>query len=106
MIKHLIPFLLAPALTSCAGMQDDKQKHFAASYIIGYSSQLATESKYESAAICGGVGLAKEAYDELDYGGFDEKDLLYDAVGCIAGIYTGDFVIKFHHNEVKIEGKF
>lgn len=56
-----------------------------------------------------GTGLAKEAYDEFDYGGFDNKDLIADSIGCFIGI-TGIKYLQLYQEKdttgIKFTTKF
>ena len=76
--------LLLPITTHAVGK--DKKLHFGFSAAIGAVAQGYTENVYYSGAICMGVGVAKEAYDEYSYGGWSWGDLLADGIGCGLGI--------------------
>lgn len=68
-------------------MQPDKVKHFVGCYCIA----AATAMTFAPAAglIAGiAVGVTKEIYDKLDYGGFSRKDLIADVFGALAGAGT------------------
>lgn len=54
---------------------------------------LITKDEDKAMTLCLAAGLAKELYDEYDYGGFDEKDLLADYVGCLIGTKTNSCYI-------------
>lgn len=66
----------------------DYEKHFAVSTVIGAGSNYVLDDPMNSFLVCFGVGLGKEIYDEIDYGGFSEKDLFYDVLGCGLGVFT------------------
>ncbi len=88
----LFCFLSASALSddlqdNIDQVDEDKKLHFKYSAGIGAASQLVTGNTYTSLAVCGGVGLAKEIYDEIDYGGFSKNDMLANAIGCVVGVY-------------------
>ncbi|WP_230852878.1 hypothetical protein [Vibrio alginolyticus] len=74
------------AVPASADWEKDKKLHFAASTGIGLASGALIEDWKLSTSVCLGVGLAKEVYDEIDYGGFDEKDMLANAGGCVTGL--------------------
>lgn len=84
-MKWLIPLLLLLPFPTNA-VEDDKGKHLAASVAIGGAAEWYFEDYATSMAICAGIGVAKEVYDEIDYGGFDAEDLAYDIVGCAIGV--------------------
>lgn len=65
---------------------DDRVLHAGVSVAIGSGMIMATNDRLTSYAVCGAAGLAKEVYDEIDYGGFSGKDMFYDVLGCIIGI--------------------
>ena len=81
--------------TNSFAMEKDKLMHFSVSTSIGLFSELAIDDPLKSIALCSSVGLAKEVYDQIDYNGFSKKDLLYDALGCGLGVFTGNR-LKFH----------
>ncbi len=76
------------ATNSFAEIRDDHQKHLAISYGIGVASTYYFKEPLYGFSSCFAVGLAKEVYDEIDYNGFDGKDLAYDALGCALGTVT------------------
>ena len=43
--------------------------------------------------------MAKELYDEADYGGFSKEDLLADAVGCAIGISGMKIIQVYQDND-------
>ena len=50
------------------------------------------------------VGLGKELYDENDYGGFSEKDLVADALGAFSGALLSHYInrkyiFRIAHNQ-------
>ena len=71
-----------------ADIEEDKQKHFVVSYVIGVGTNFVFEDWKTSLVACSAVGLGKEIYDEIDYNGFSEEDLAYDILGCSLGILT------------------
>ncbi|CAH9017303.1 conserved hypothetical protein [Vibrio phage 150E35-1] len=94
----LILLLMIP--TSSYAIERDKVLHVSASVLIGATSEIYFEDAYKSTALCMGVGLAKELYDEYDYGGFDTQDLVADAIGCAIGVYTGYQINVWTDNDV------
>lgn len=90
-MKKLI--LLTTLLSfNALAIDKDKQLHFGVSAVIGAGSQLYFEDTTKSALACMGVGVAKELIDEHDYGGFDEKGLIADTIGCAVGISGVKFI--------------
>ncbi|ARN69949.1 MULTISPECIES: hypothetical protein [Vibrio] len=73
-----------------ANVDDDKILHFGASTAIGFASQSFFEDKDSGFYTCAAVGVAKELYDEVDYGGFDTNDMVMNLVGCAVGTVIGD----------------
>lgn len=90
----LVAITLLIASSQALAVEEDKVKHFAVSGAIGASMQLYTEDWRTSMATCVGVGLAKELYDQYDYNGFSEKDLVADVLGCSVGVLLGDTALK------------
>jgi uncharacterized protein YfiM (DUF2279 family) len=74
----------------------DKALHFGVSGALaggGYAvSSLALHSRVQRIAVGTGValgaGVAKEVYDELNYGGASYKDLVFDVAGVAVGVLT------------------
>lgn len=81
-------FLLCIPATAL-GFGEDKIKHVSVSAAITVSAYQVFEGTDNpwlyAQASCLAVGVAKEIYDEIDYGGFDMDDLAADAVGSLAG---------------------
>ncbi len=82
--------------------QKDKQLHMATSFVLhtafkniyknsGFSEKEATIYSIGSSLL---VGLGKEIYDEIDYGGFSTKDLGADLLGTILSEFAS-IKIKF-----------
>lgn len=94
----LVGIALFIASSSAIAVEKDKKQHFAISTAIGLGSTYVFEDYRYSLAACLAVGIAKETYDYVDYGLFDEKDLMYDALGCGLGVFTGE-TIKFHFQD-------
>jgi hypothetical protein len=80
-------------------MEEDKAKHLILSFTLGAITHYTTEDWKTSIGACITVGLVKELYDEYDYGGFDNKDLAYDAVGCALGAVVGDTALKLYRDD-------
>jgi len=86
--------------------EPDKQLHVKASigaasffYMINtYSGR----SHWETAAECMAVGIGKEIYDEISYGGFDTRDLAADAVGCAIGVLLADSAWKIAASSTEV----
>jgi putative lipoprotein len=72
----------------------DKALHFGAAGVLaggGYAmGSLVVDGRWERVAIGASVGLgagiAKEVYDELDYGGASYKDFVFDLAGVAVGV--------------------
>ena len=74
---------------------DDKQLHFKYGVLIGATTVTALNfaevdiNKPLAASLaCSSVGLAKEVYDEIDYGGADYKDAAVTTLACFIGSYA------------------
>jgi len=63
----------------------DKVYHFVISYSLLLTFSLVL-SLAVSVAVVFLIGVLKEIYDYRDYGLFDIKDLVADAVGILAGV--------------------
>lgn len=72
----------------------DKKLHIGVSTVIATTVYIKTTSWQDTMTVCLGVGLAKELYDEVSYGGFDTKDLAADLVGCGLGIALGHTTLQ------------
>jgi len=98
-----ISTLLLPAFCCCvanpAHAEDewwgqDKALHFGVSGVLaagGYAGgALVLEERWQRASVGAGValtaGVAKEVYDEFDYGGASYKDLVFDVAGTLVGV--------------------
>ena len=99
MVKNTFLAAILLASTSTTAVEYDKKLHFVGSVIIGSVTQVAVEDWRVSAATCMAIGIAKEVYDEYSYGGFDTKDLLFDAAGCALGVLTGNALLSVWHKE-------
>ncbi|MEA5357590.1 hypothetical protein VB319_27035 [Vibrio parahaemolyticus] len=89
--KYFLCFLLFVSENALsANVDDDKILHFGASTAIGFASQSFFEDKDSGFYTCAAVGVAKELYDEVDYGGFDTNDMVMNLVGCAVGTVIGD----------------
>jgi putative lipoprotein len=79
-------FVGAALLTSLcfAQIPEDKILHFAAGTISGYTGYNTFDNIGGAVATSFVVGLGKETYDEIRYGGFDSKDLLATTLGGVA----------------------
>jgi len=88
-----IAALLLCVPMTALGLAEDKIKHASVSAAITVSARQVfddTDSPWLYAhASCLAVGVAKEIYDEIDYGGFDMEDLAADAAGSLAGSLLG-----------------
>lgn len=71
---------------------DDKIMHFTASSAIGFAVNGYFEDHQTALAACVTVGLAKELYDQVDYGGFSGQDLVADALGCGLGVVSAEYL--------------
>lgn len=89
--KSLILLILFFSINANA-IEKDKVKHVSYSYVIGTGSELYFDNPIKSMTLCSSVGLGKEIYDQIDYNGFDHKDLMYDVIGCGLGVLTGNLI--------------
>lgn len=94
-IGALLTFI-SPILTVTAGDEykpnEDKLYHLGVSTVIGFSANYVMEDWRYALGACTAVGLAKEVYDQLDYGGASIGDLAYDVVGCAIGVSTSEYL--------------
>ena len=72
-----------------AQIEKDKQLHFAAGVISGYVGEKVFNTPESPIISAFAVGLGKEIYDEISYGGFDDFDLFATTLGGIV-IYLGN----------------
>ena len=103
MKKLLLIVLLTISLSSKAFIsQTDKQLHMASSFVLtttfkniykhnGFTEKEATIYSIGSSLL---VGLGKEIYDEISYGGFSTQDLGADLIGTILSEFA-NIEIKF-----------
>lgn len=94
----------------------DKALHFGVSSVLSGGSyalsSLVLDSRLSRVAVGAGIGLtagvAKEVYDELDYGGASYKDLAFDVAGVAVGVVAAwliDLAIERDQRErVKTSG--
>jgi len=66
-----------------AQIEKDKQLHFAAGVISGYVGEKVFDTPESPIISAFAVGLGKEIYDEINYGGFDDFDLFATTLGGI-----------------------
>ena len=94
MKKLLIVILFTSFLNATFLTEVDKQKHFAVSAVIGFtSSNIAyhyryteTESFWIGVAVAMSIGVGKELYDSRNGGtGFDMEDIGADVMGAVLG---------------------
>lgn len=98
-IKALIIFMcIFTSASTYSKVEEDKQLHFGVSSIIGYGTTYMLETGAARYGTCIGIGLAKEIYDEYDYGVFSKDDLIYDTLGCVVGVMSGR-AISLHMEE-------
>ncbi|MGD1527139.1 hypothetical protein [Vibrio owensii] len=103
MMRNLLIFFAVLSLfsTSAFALEKDKKQHLAVSAAISFATQSVVDDYRISMATCATVGLAKEIYDEVDYGGFSERDLVADLIGCGAGIALNEVTgLKFNVNSL------
>jgi len=72
--------------TFSAGGNVDKIYHITASTAISTLLRDRIQNDILTFSACMSVGLGKEFYDQYSYGGFDQYDLMADAVGCLIGV--------------------
>ena len=84
--KRTYRFIIGATLLSTfafAQIQKDKQLHFAAGIITGYVGKKVFNTPESPIISAFAVGLGKEIYDEISYGGFDDFDLFATTLGGI-----------------------
>jgi len=94
------------------GIGDDKIYHFAAGMLFGGGVQAVVYSETgnrKKAVIYGlmsglTIGLAKELVDEINYNGFDSKDLLATVLGSVTIVVPFDLIFKGHQKKTNWEG--
>lgn len=65
---------------------DDKLKHFGVSVAVGFGANYVLSDWRYAFGTCAAIGVAKEVYDEDDYGGGSIEDIAYDLAGCVVGV--------------------
>ena len=84
--KRTYRLIIAATLLSTftfAQIQKDKQLHFAAGLISGYVGEKVFDTLESPIISAFAVGLGKEIYDEISYGGFDDFDLFATTLGGV-----------------------
>ena len=71
----------------------DKQLHFIAGFIISTTVILITSSIAAGLIVTFFAGFYKEFKDEMDYAGFDWKDLLATMIGWIVPVLIKIFIL-------------
>jgi len=66
-----------------AQIEKDKQLHFASGLISGYVGEKVFDTPESPIISAFAVGLGKEIYDEITYGGFDDFDLFATTLGGV-----------------------
>jgi uncharacterized protein YfiM (DUF2279 family) len=93
-LQIVIPFIIITFISesSCNGqIPPDKQQHFAAGYLIGFSTSVITVGQKPLKSLVWDVGIAtligsaKEAYDMTGKGTPEIKDLVYTIGGSLLG---------------------
>ncbi|MCY9861313.1 hypothetical protein OTK49_02130 [Vibrio coralliirubri] len=101
--KKLAALTLFSVLSfSASAMDNDKIMHLTASSAIGFAANGYFDNHQDALVTCLSVGLAKEIYDEIDYGGFSGQDLVADAIGCGLGVVSAEYLgfrLGFERNE-------
>ena len=94
-------FALLFLTTSLFSVGFDKAQHMQVSMALGYAGATlwdahGTDSKTQKILYATGVsfaiGLGKEFYDQYDYGGFSEKDLVADLTGAVSGAVLSSYL--------------
>lgn len=95
-LKSLLFSLIMMIPLNLSAMEYDKKLHLGMGTSIGFFTQSFIDDPMISFMACSSAGLAKEIYDEIDYGGADHRDLLFSMFGCAVGVYTSKTVgLKF-----------
>ena len=96
-------FALLFLTTSLFSVGFDKTQHMQVSMALGYAgatllNEYGSDSKTKKILYATGVsfavGLGKEFYDQYDYGGFSEKDLVADLTGAVSGAVLSSYLDK------------
>ena len=103
-MKYMALLALLVSHAAFAGIPEDKQLHLGVSTVLGFSTTLVIEDPVHAYAACMSVGLAKELYDQYDYGGFSTGDLAYDALGCALGSFIGYPIKVYSERDVNYIG--
>lgn len=87
--------IVTPMVSAGEWTAQDKQLHFKYGVFIGAAAvtafnfaELDINRPLAASLTCSSVGLAKEIYDQVDYGGADWKDFTVTAAACFIGSYT------------------
>tara|TARA_Y100001938_G_C7957474_1_gene362500 strand:+ start:312 stop:671 length:360 start_codon:yes stop_codon:yes gene_type:complete len=88
-----IMFLMCVNL-SFAQIGEDKLYHFVAGSFSGYTGYKTFKTPESPIVSAFAVGFAKEVYDEISYGGFDDADLLATTLGGVAIHFTIKLIEK------------
>lgn len=92
MFKKMAIILLMLSASQASALdwkEKDKQQHLTVSTGIATLTYGATGSPWASFGACIGAGLAKELYDQQDYGTFSADDMQANAIGCGIGMGLG-----------------
>jgi len=73
---------------------EDKLYHFAAGAYSGYTGYKVFKTPESPIVSAFAIGLGKEVYDEITYGGFDDADLLATTLGGVAIHFTIKLINK------------
>ncbi len=91
-MKYIIFFLCFHLSFSQIG--EDKLYHFAAGAYSGYTGYKVFKTPESPIVSAFAIGFAKEVYDEITYGGFDDADLLATTLGGVAIHFTIKLINK------------
>ncbi|MDC5812481.1 hypothetical protein OPW07_22400 [Vibrio europaeus] len=68
----------------------DKLYHLSGSALLGFGTNYVLKDWRHAFGTCVTIGLAKEIYDEVDYGGGSTADMAYNIIGCGIGVGVGE----------------
>ena len=91
-LKIILINILIFSSVEAISRDNDNSLHLGVSMIFGGLGQYHLQNWKYSMPACLSIGLAKEAFDEIDdNNAFDKNDLALDAIGCTLGILTTSY---------------
>lgn len=78
--------------------RQDRVWHFSVSFAFGAGAATYYSNTWTACGAALIPGIAKEVYDEFDYGGWDNRDLIADAAGACLGAWMVHSYMKRKHS--------